>query len=167
MIAPFGIALAAAVAIVVPSVAQAAAAGNPTTDVTAMQVVQRDLTLAATYWQTAQPSLSAPCAERVLLAPMLDATGNDGAVIAAKDIWAETDLGGCTIDISGSMWQAILSQNAYEQYAVCTTIAHELAHTLGLADSAKSPGQMLNQDPGPRRDPLCRRAVYGWHGLAR
>jgi hypothetical protein len=173
-------ALAAAIVVglAVPAISSAAGPGNPTTDVTAINVVQRDLGLAATYWRAVNPSLNAPCTrERVLVTPMTDAMGNDGTNVPASDIWAETALDQCTIDISGSMWQALQATDPTTEYAVCTTFAHELAHTLGMPDASQSPGGMLNASPNARHDPLCSRMAYGhvspaaheWlveHGLA-
>lgn len=162
----------------VPALSSAAGPGNPTTDVTAYEVVQRDLALAATYWHAVEPTLVAPCApERVLVTPMTDAAGNDGTDIPASNIWAETNLDECTIDISSSMWHDLQLTNPAMEYAICTTFAHELAHSLGMADASQSPGGMLNSDPNYRRDPLCSRMAYGrvsrlaheWlveHGLA-
>jgi hypothetical protein len=161
------LATAIIVGLAVPALSSAAGPGNPTTDVTANRVVQRDLALAATYWRAIYPSLRAPCSpERVLITPMIDAAGNDGTNVPASLIWAETALDQCTIDISGSMWRSLQSTNPAMEYAICTTFGHEYAHTLGMPDASQSPGQMLNANPNVRRDPLCSRMAYGRVSLA-
>jgi hypothetical protein len=148
------VALLAALAIL-PATAQAGP-GDPFTDVSSAPVIARDLRLAAEYWH------ATPCtAVSVIVGPMAPAQGNDGVVIPGSEIWAETALYSCTINISLSMWQAAQSADPAAKYAVCTTFAHELGHSLGLADSASSPGNMMDASPVGRRDPLCRWMARG------
>jgi hypothetical protein len=130
-------------------------------DVTGVPLVQRDLALAVRYWAVVDPGLTAPCSpEQVVVAPMAPATGNDGVTLPAATVWAETDLSSCVIDISRSMWGAMLAGDRPDRRAACAMFAHEYGHTLGLADTASVP--MLNMDSSRQDDPLCARAFGGW-----
>lgn len=130
-------------------------------DVTGVPLVQRDLALAVRYWAVEAPGLTAPCApEQVVVAPMAPATGNDGVTLPAATVWAETDLSSCVIDISRSMWGAMLAGDRADRRATCAMFAHEYGHTLGLADTASV--AMLNMDSNRQDDPLCARAFGGW-----
>lgn len=145
-------ALIALAALALATPAYAANAGNPTTDVTTTTTIQHYLTLAQDYWATQNETL--PCVERVLITPMTAATGNNGAVIPTTDVWAETVLNQCTIDISANLWNTITQRQ--DTYAVCTTFSHEMGHSLGLPDTP-GPG-MMNQNPSKRRDYFCSQA---------
>jgi hypothetical protein len=134
-------------------------------DVTSTPLVQRDLALAISYWAIERPALTATCTpEQVLVAPMADATGNDGVTLPAAQVWAETNLSACVIAISQSMWHAIVAGSRADRRAACTMFAHEYGHTLGLADTASV--AMLNMDSNRQDDPLCTQAVFGWRGTS-
>ena len=130
-------------------------------DVTADHAVQRDLALAATFWAVEQPTLTSPCSsEQVLVTQMQDGTGVDGALVPAADVWAETALGSCTIDIAPVAWALGSSGDSGTSNMLCVLVAHEYGHTLGLPDTEAVP--MMSGSWGRRDDPLCDRAVYGW-----
>ena len=131
------------------------------TDVTALGLVQRDLRLAAEFWAIEQPQLSSPClSDQVVVTTMVDGVGDNGQIIPASNVWAETGLGGCTIDIAPVAWALGSSGNSNTSFMMCVLIAHEYGHTLGLPDSEDVP--MMSSDWGRRDDPLCDRSTYGW-----
>ena len=130
-------------------------------DVTANPAVQRDLALAATFWAVEQPALTSPCvSEQVLVTQMQDGIGVDGALVPAADVWAETALGSCTIDIAPVAWALGSSGDSGTSNMLCILVAHEYGHTLGLADTEAIP--MMSGSWGRRDDPLCDQAIYGW-----
>ena len=131
-------------------------------DVSALPIVQRDLRLASEFWAIEQPNLSSPCqASQVLVDPMQDGVGDNGQIIVATDVWAETALDGCTINVAPVAWALGSSGNSNTSYMFCVLIAHEYGHTLGLPDTESI--AMMSSDWGRRDDPLCDRSVYGWH----
>jgi hypothetical protein len=150
----------------VPATASATAPATPasvngTTDVSALAVVQRDLRLAQEFWAIEQPSLSTPClADQVLVTPMQDGIGDNDTIVLASDVWAETGLGSCTIDVAPVAWALGTSGDSNTSFMLCVLIAHEYGHTLGLPDT-ESIG-MMSSNWARRDDPLCDRAVYGW-----
>jgi hypothetical protein len=145
--------------------ASTASADSLPVDVTATPLVQRDLALAVRYWAIERPALAVPCTPmQVFVATMADATGNDGVTLPAAQVWAETDLSSCVLNISRSMWHAIIAGDRADRRAACAMFAHEYGHTLGLADTASV--AMLNMDSDRQDDPLCSQAVYGWGGTS-
>jgi hypothetical protein len=129
--------------------------------VTSLGLVQRDLRLASEFWAIEQPTLSSPClADQVIVTSMVDGVGDNGQIIPASDVWAETQLGGCTINIAPVAWALGTSGNSNTSFMMCVLIAHEYGHTLGLPDTESV--AMMSSDWGRRDDPLCDRAVYGW-----
>jgi hypothetical protein len=150
----------------VPATATATAPATPasvngTTDVSSMAVVQRDLRLAREFWAIEQPSLSTPClADQVLVTPMQDGIGDNDTIVLASDVWAETGLGSCTIDVAPVAWALGTSGDSNTSFMLCVLIAHEYGHTLGLPDT-ESIG-MMSSNWARRDDPLCDRAVNGW-----
>ena len=135
--------------------------GTGATDVTQLRLVQRDLRLASEYWAIEQPTLRSPClVSQVVVTTMIDGVGDNGTVIPASDVWAETQLGGCQIDIAPVAWALGRSGNSNTSFMMCVLIAHEYGHTLGLPDSEAQP--MMSNNWGRRDDPLCDRSVYGW-----
>jgi hypothetical protein len=144
-----------------PATPATPASVNGTTDVSSLSAVQRDLRLAQEFWAIEQPSLSTPClADQVLVTPMQDGIGDNGAIVAASDVWAETGLGSCTIDVAPVAWALGISGASNTSFMLCVLIAHEYGHTLGLPDT-ESIG-MMSSNWARRDDPLCDRAVYGW-----
>ena len=130
-------------------------------DVTAQPVVQRDLALAATFWAVEQPTLVSPCAaDQVLVTPMQDGIGDNGTIVLASDVWAETGLGSCTMDVAPIAWALGTSGDSGTSLMLCVLIAHEYGHTLGLQDTESVP--MMSSSWSRRDDPLCDQAVYGW-----
>ncbi len=130
-------------------------------DVTAVHAVQRDLALASTFWAVEQPTLVSPCvADQVLVTTMQDGIGDGGALIPAADVWAETALGACSIDIAPVAWALGTSGDSGTSEMFCVLIAHEYGHTLGLPDTESIP--LMSSSWGRRDDPLCDQAVYGW-----
>jgi hypothetical protein len=130
-------------------------------DVTADHAVQRDLALAATFWAVEQPALASPCvSDAVLVTSMQDGIGDEGALVPAADVWAETALGSCTINIAPVAWALGSSGDSGTSYMLCILVAHEYGHTLGLPDTEAIP--MMSNSWGRRDDPLCDQAVYGW-----
>lgn len=130
-------------------------------NVTAAPAVQRDLALAASFWAVEQPTLTSPCAsDQVLVTPMQDGIGDNGMIVPAADVWAETSLGSCTIDLAAVAWALGTSGDSNTSYMLCVLIAHEYGHTLGLPDSESI--AMMSSSWSRRDDPLCDRAVYGW-----
>ena len=123
----------------VPAVAQAQ-------DVSSRPMIAQDLQFAAQYWG------KTPCASvSVLVGPMQDATGNDGVVIPASEIAAETALESCTITLS----PVTFSQRHQHPRWFCQLIVHEDGHLLGLPDSSSTP--MMNMNVGSDRNPVCAR----------
>ena len=152
-------------ALALPAVAGASGSAAPpltsTTEVTSLRLVQRDLRLASEYWAIEQPTLHSPCVvNQVIVTEMIDGVGDNGQLIPASDVWAETDLGGCTIDVAPVAWALGISGNSNTTFMMCVLIAHEYGHTLGLPDSESV--SMMSSNWGRRDDPLCDRAVYGW-----
>jgi hypothetical protein len=161
--APIALLLAAALAL--PAAAGASGVAAPlvtnATDVTSMGFVQHDLRLAAEYWSIEQPRLRSPCLfDQVVVTQMVDGVGDNGLIIPASDVWAETQLGGCAIDIAPVAWALATSGNSNTSFMMCVLIAHEYGHTLGLADSESL--AMMSNNWGRRDDPLCDKSVYGW-----
>jgi hypothetical protein len=150
----------------VPATASATAPAAPasvngTTDVSAMAVVQRDLRLASEFWAIERPSLSTSClADQVLVTPMQDGIGDNGTIVVASDVWAETGLGSCTINVAPVAWALGTSGDSNTSFMLCVLVAHEYGHTLGLPDT-ESIG-MMSSNWARRDDPLCDRAVFGW-----
>ena len=145
----------------VDGVATPAAAGGQT-NVSTARVIKRDLRLASEFWAIEQPALSSPClSDQVTVTQMEDGIGDNGTIVPAADVWAETALSSCTIDVAPVAWALGTSGNSNTNYMLCVLIAHEYGHTLGLADSEMFP--MMSSDWARRDDPLCDRAVYGWH----
>jgi hypothetical protein len=154
------------VALAIPAGASATGVAVPAsasgTDVTPLAVIQRDLRLASEYWAIEQPALSSPClSDQVLVTTMQDGIGDNGQIVAASDVWAETALGACTINVAPVAWALGASGNSNTSFMLCVLIAHEYGHTLGLPDTESV--AMMSSDWGRRDDPLCDRAVYGWH----
>jgi hypothetical protein len=152
-------------ALVLPTAAGASGVTAPlvtnATDVTAMALVQRDLRLASEYWAIEEPQLVSPCLfDQVIVTQMIDGVGDNGTIIPASDVWAETQLGGCAIDIAPAAWALGTSGNSNTSFMMCVLIAHEYGHTLGLPDSEGV--AMMSSDWGRRDDPLCDKSVYGW-----
>jgi hypothetical protein len=136
-------------------------AGAGAADVSTNRAVGRDLALASTFWAVEEPTLVSPCvSDQVLVAPMADGIGEDGALVPAADVWAETALGSCTIDIAPVAWALGTSGDSGTSEMLCVLIAHEYGHTLGLADTESIP--MMSASWARRDDPLCDRAVHGW-----
>ena len=115
-------------------------------DVSSRPVIAQDLQLAAQYWGRA------PCASvSVLVGPMQDATGNDGVVIPASELAAETALESCTITLAPSTFRERHRRPRF----TCDLIVHEWGHLLGLPDSSAAP--MLNDDVTLDHNPACVR----------
>ena len=130
-------------------------------DVTSVARVQRDLALAAAFWTVEQPALVSPCAsDQVFVTAMADGTGDGGALVPAADVWAETALGSCSIDVAPVAWALGASGDSGTSEMFCVLIAHEYGHTLGLPDTESIP--MMSSSWARRDDPLCDQAVYGW-----
>jgi hypothetical protein len=150
----------------VPATASATAPATPasvngTTDVSSVAVVQRDLRLAQEFWAIERPSLSTPClADQVLVTSMQDGIGDDDTIVLASDVWAETGLSSCTINVAPVAWALGTSGDSSTSFMLCILIAHEYGHTLGLPDT-ESIG-MMSDNWARRDDPLCDRAVNGW-----
>jgi hypothetical protein len=152
-------------ALVLPATAGASGVSAPlitnATDVTDMGLVQHDLRLASEYWAIEKPQLLSPCLfDQVIVTQMVDGVGDNGQIIPASDVWAETQLGGCAIDIAPAAWALSSSGNSNTSFMMCVLIAHEYGHTLGLPDSEGV--AMMSSDWGRRDDPLCDKSVYGW-----
>jgi hypothetical protein len=167
----------AAIAALLTAAYAPAAQAAASRDVTADPLVQRDLALAVAYWTAARPDLTTPCSpEQVFVQTLAPGVGNGGIAQAGVNIWAETALGSCEIDISKFAWREIrtapkmggkygvctvvfhgdtgtCATQGYSQYDVCVRVAHEYAHTLGLGDLAGGP-EILNQNAAGG-DPLC------------
>jgi hypothetical protein len=130
-------------------------------DVTSVARVQRDLALAAAFWTVEQPTLVSPCvSNQVFVTAMADGTGDGGALVPAADVWAETALGSCSIDVAPVAWALGASGDSGTSEMFCVLIAHEYGHTLGLPDSESI--SMMSSSWARRDDPLCDQAVYGW-----
>ena len=160
--APIALLLAA---LALPATAGASGVAAPVltnaTDVTAMALVQHDLRLASEYWAIEQPQLQSPCLfDQVIVTQMVDGVGDNGQIVPASDVWAETQLGGCQIDVAPVAWALGTSGNSNTSFMMCVLIAHEYGHTLGLPDSEGV--AMMSSDWGRRDDPLCDKSVYGW-----
>lgn len=131
------------------------------TDVTSLRLVQHDLRMASEFWAIERPTLTSPClADRVVVTAMQDGIGDNGQIVLASDVWAETALGSCTINVAPVAWALGSSGNSNTSFMLCVLIAHEYGHTLGLSDTEAVP--MMSSDWGRRDDPLCDRAVFGW-----
>ena len=131
------------IAAVLPSVALAGP-GDPFTDVSSRPVIAQDLQIAADYWH------QTPCSTvTVQVGPMAPATGEDGSVIPSSELWAETALDGCEIDLAPQAWA---SRHGFARL-FCDTIVHEYGHIVGLPDSSSVP--MMHQTVGRDRDPAC------------
>jgi len=136
-------------------------AGAGAADVSTNRVVERDLALASTFWAVEEPTLVSPCvSDQVLVTAMADGIGDDGTLVPAADVWAETALGSCTIDIAPVAWALGTSGDSGTSEMLCVLIAHEYGHTLGLPDTESIP--MMSASWARRDDPLCDRAVHGW-----
>ena len=130
-------------------------------DVTSLALVQRDLRLASEFWAIERPALASPClADQVLVNTMEDGIGDNNQIVLASNVWAETALGSCTINVAPVAWALGTSGNSNTSFMMCVLIAHEYGHTLGLPDTEAIP--MMSSDWGRRDDPLCDRKVYGW-----
>jgi len=130
-------------------------------DVTSLALVQKDLRLASEFWAIERPALASPClSDQVLVTSMQDGIGDNGQIVLASDVWAETGLDSCTINVAPVAWALGSSGNSNTSYMMCVLIAHEYGHTLGLPDTEAIP--MMSSDWGRRDDPLCDRSVYGW-----
>lgn len=152
-------------ALAVPAGAGATAVAGPANasagDVTSLGLVQRDLRLASEFWAIERPALASPClSDQVLVTSMQDGIGDNNQIVLASDVWAETALGSCTIDVAPVAWALGSSGNSNTSFMMCVLIAHEYGHTLGLPDTEAIP--MMSSDWGRRDDPLCDRKVYGW-----
>jgi hypothetical protein len=151
--------------------------------------VTRYLALAAQYFKIVDPGATNPCptGPSAVVAPMV-AASRAGRIVSASNVWAETFIGGCEIDLSRSFHRFLdgeepagtaffvatrLHPNHYHAapgtgpwaraYA-CAIIAHEYGHVLGLPDSDVGlrimDGRAVRYD-----DPLCNRAAYGWNRI--
>jgi hypothetical protein len=152
-------------ALAIPAGASATGVAVPAsagpTDVTALGLVQRDLRLASEYWAIERPTLGSPClADQVIVNAMQDGIGDNNQIVLASNVWAETALGSCTINVAPVAWALGTSGNSNTSFMMCVLIAHEFGHTLGLPDTEAIP--MMSSDWGRRDDPLCDRSVYGW-----
>ncbi|HXR13821.1 MAG TPA: hypothetical protein VN740_04105 [Solirubrobacteraceae bacterium] len=152
-------------ALAVPAGAGATGAAIPAsangTDVTSLGRVAHDLRLASEFWAIERPALTSPClSDQVLVTPMQDGIGDNGQIVLASDVWAETALGSCTINVAPVAWALGSSGNSNTSFMLCVLIAHEYGHTLGLPDTETIP--MMSSNWGRRDDPLCDRTVYGW-----
>ena len=137
-------------------------ANGGSANVTGMHAVKRDLRLASEFWTVERPALESPCAAtQVMVTQMEDGIGDNDELVPAAEVWAETALGGCTIDVAPVAWALGTSGNSGTSYMLCILIAHEYGHTLGLPDTESVP--MMSNNWARRDDPLCDRAVYGWH----
>ncbi|HLW95455.1 MAG TPA: hypothetical protein VKS25_08770 [Solirubrobacteraceae bacterium] len=144
-----------------PGVSAPASPVSGVTDVSTAHIVKRYLRLAGEFWAIERPTLSSPClADQVLVTQMQDGIGDNGTIVPAADVWAETALSACTIDVAPVAWALGTSGNSNTKYMLCVLIAHEYGHTLGLSDSEAVP--MMSSNWARRDDPLCDRAVYGW-----
>jgi hypothetical protein len=158
--------LSIALALGIPAAANAdggatSAAAPGQGNVSTARVIKRDLRLASEFWAIEQPTLNSPClSDQVMVTQMQDGIGDNGTIVPAADVWAETALSSCTIDVAPVAWALGTSGNSNTNYMLCVLIAHEYGHTLGLADSEMFP--MMSSDWARRDDPLCDRAVYGW-----
>ena len=123
------------------------------TDVTNQPVTQAYLQAAINYWKVEDPTLTTPCDEQVIVAPLPTLSNYSGVV---ANPWGATFLYGCTITIDPIAWQIGSS-------SLCTLIVHEYGHTLGLDDSP-SPAIMSN-DMYAVDVPTCDQALFGWYGL--
>ena len=113
-------------------------------DVSSRPVIAQDLQLAAQYWG------QAPCASvQVLVGPMTAATGNNGVVIPASEVAAETALESCTITLAP---QTFRDRHRFPRFT-CELIVHEYGHLLGLPDSSSVP--MMNANGAQNRSPVC------------
>jgi hypothetical protein len=152
-------------ALAVPAAASATGAATTAsvtgTNVTSLPIVQRDLRLASEYWAIEQPTLSSPCLSNdVLVDEMQDGVGDNGEIVLASDVWAETELDSCTINVAPVAWALGTSGDSNTTFMLCVLIAHEYGHTLGLPDTEAIP--MMSSNWARRDDPLCDRSVYGW-----
>ena len=130
-------------------------------DVTSLALVQRDLRLASEFWAIERPTLVSPClSDQVLVTTMQDGIGDNNQIVLASNVWAETALGSCTINVAPVAWALGNSGNSNTSFMMCVLIAHEYGHTLGLPDSEAV--AMMSSDWGRRDDPLCDKSVYGW-----
>jgi hypothetical protein len=178
---PRTIAAAAALASLALAATAAVTQAAPV-NVTANPAIARDLTLAAAFWDARRPDLAPLCAVQVYVGRTVLGVGNDGQVVPAVDVWAQTALGGCQIVLSAAAWSEARSAppiggrygvctivwhgstgtcetSGWSQFDVCNRIAHEYAHTLGLGDTAHGP-RILNQS-ATGGDPVCAAAYYG------
>ena len=144
-----------------PGVSAPASPVGGVTNVSTAHIVKRFLRLAGEFWAIEQPTLSSPClADQVLVTQMQDGIGDNGTIVPAADVWAETALSACTIDVAPVAWALGTSGNSNTKYMLCVLIAHEYGHTLGLPDTEAV--SMMSSNWARRDDPLCDRAVYGW-----
>lgn len=118
--------------------------GDPFTDVSSRPVIAQDLQIAAGYWHETECSTVT-----VLVGPMQAATGENGEVMPASTVWAETTLGSCTIDLSQV---AFRSRHGFPRI-FCQLIVHEMGHIVGLPDSSSVP--MMNETVDYDRAPVC------------
>ena len=176
---------AALPAVVAALLVLAAPVQAASTDVTATTIVQRDLRAAADYFGVVMPNAVDRCPSvSVSVDSMAAAIGDDGQPVAAGDVWAQTAIGSCTIDLSRSFWGFLTrpgfgpnmsatlqtSPNNYRlvpatgRWAVaygCAVIAHEYGHVLGLPDTAHGL-PIMSMINTPQDVPPCNLMAYGW-----
>jgi hypothetical protein len=175
--------------VVAASLVLAAPVQAASTDVTATTIVQRDLRAAAEYFDVVMPNAVDRCPSvSVFVDAMAAAIGDDGRLVAAGDVWAQTATGGCTIDLSRSFWGFLTrpgfgpnetatlqtSPNNYRlipahgRWAVayaCAVMAHEYGHVLGLPDTAHGL-PIMSMINAPQDVPPCNLLAYGWKRIS-
>jgi hypothetical protein len=181
--------IAAIIAASTAALALAAPAQAAAADVTATPMVQRDLRAADDYFDVVTPDAADRCPSvSVFVDPMAAAIGNDGQRVAAGNVWAQTAIGSCTIDLSRSFWGFLTrpgfgpnmsatlqtSPNNYRlvpatgRWAVaygCAVIVHEYGHVLGLPDTAHGL-PIMSMINTPQDVPPCNLMAYGWKRIS-
>ena len=142
---------------------------NRPLDVTATPAVQRDLAFAFMFWTVEQPQLVASCSpERVTLAPLAPGLGNDGQPLPPAQASAETALAVLNDHIQPCGHHCIgrWLHAKDDALGLCALVTHEVAHTLGLDDTANGNG-VLDGSSGRWDQPLRDQAVWGMRHMLR